>query len=69
MGNNYYLKLFLEEWKYIFIEKKIRRCINDNLEISSDDSAEETSDEQPAWEHLVINGMVWCPVIHAGGGQ
>lgn len=35
--------MFLEGSKYIFKEKKIRRFINDNLKISSD---EKTSDKE-----------------------
>ena len=36
--------VFIEEWKYI-VKKKISRYISDDLEISSDNSDEEASDE------------------------
>ena len=42
--SNYPL-LFLEACKYTDKEKKISRYINENLEISSNDSDEEASDE------------------------
>ena len=33
MSKNYYLQVFLEEYKYIVKEKMTSKCINDELEI------------------------------------
>ena len=38
--------MFLEEWKYIAKEKKMPKYITDDIEISSDDSDKEGSDQQ-----------------------
>ena len=38
---NYYSQAFLVEYKYIIEETQIKRSINNDLEISSDDSDEE----------------------------
>ena len=46
MGKNCYSEVFLEYCKYIRKERKITRYIADNLEISSDDSDKENSDEK-----------------------
>ena len=46
MGKNYFPQVFLEECKYIVKEKKMRKFINDDLGISSDESDEETSHEE-----------------------
>ena len=43
-GNNYYLRVFLEECKYVVKEKKISKYIIDDIEIFSD-SDRENSDE------------------------
>ena len=45
---NYYPRVLLEECKYVVKERKksIKRFINDNIEISSDDSDKENSDEE-----------------------
>ena len=45
---NYYPQVLLEECKYVVKERKksIKRFINDNIEISSDDSDKENSDEE-----------------------
>ena len=45
MGKNYYPQVFLDEYKYTVKEKKISQYINDDLEISSDDSYKEASYE------------------------
>lgn len=45
-GEIYFLLVFLEEFKYIVKEKKIRKYINDDIEISSDGSDEEIFDEE-----------------------
>ena len=52
MSWKYCLQVFLQKYKYIFKEKKINRYFNDNLEISSDDSDEEASDE---WDESVTS--------------
>ena len=44
-GKNYCRQEFLEGWKNIVKEKQISRYINDDLEVSSDDSDEEAPDE------------------------
>lgn len=41
-GKHYYLQAFLEEFKYIFKEKKISRYININLRVYFDNCDEET---------------------------
>ena len=38
MGENYYPWIFLEDCKYIVKEKKVSKYINDDLNVSSDDS-------------------------------
>ena len=38
--------MFLEECKYVVKEKKMPQYITENIEISSDDSNEENSDEK-----------------------
>ena len=43
---NYNLQVFLEECKYVVKEKKMPQYITENIEISSDDSNEENSDEE-----------------------
>ena len=43
-GKNYYPQLFLEECKYVVIEKKIHKYIIGDIEISSD-SDRDNSDE------------------------
>ena len=45
MGRNYLPQEFLEECKYIVKEKMIDKYINNDLEISCDDSDEEDSDD------------------------
>ena len=45
-GKNYYPQEFLEECKYLVKEKKIYEYIIDDIEISSDDSDREHSDEE-----------------------
>ena len=53
-GNNYHPQVFLEKHKYVVKEKKMLKCITDDIEISSDsdreDSSEESSDEQSSDE-------------------
>ena len=44
--NNYYPKVFLEECKYVFKEKKTSKFITDGIEISSDDFDKEDSAEE-----------------------
>ena len=44
MSKSYYPQVFLEERKYIVKEKKMSKFINDELEISSDES--DDSDEE-----------------------
>ena len=43
---NYYPQVFLEECKYVVKEKKKSKFINDNINISSDDSDKDNSDEE-----------------------
>ena len=43
---NYYLQVFLEECKYVVKEKNKSKFITDNMEISSDNSDEENSNEE-----------------------
>ena len=47
---NYYLQVFVEEYKYAVKEKELPEYITDNIEISSDsdreDSDEENSNEE-----------------------
>ena len=45
-GKNYYLQVFLEEWKYVVKEKKMLKCIIKDIEISSDESYKKDSDEE-----------------------
>ena len=45
MDGTYYLQVLLEECKYIVKEKKIKQYINDDLQISSNDSIEKISDK------------------------
>ena len=45
-GKNYYPQLFLEECKYVVKEKKMPEYITDNIEISSNASDEENSDNK-----------------------
>ena len=45
MDGTYYLQVLLEECKYIVKEKKINQYINDDLQISSNDSIEKVSDK------------------------
>ena len=42
---DYYPEMFLEECKYFMLLKR-KKFITDNIEISSDDSARENSNEQ-----------------------
>ena len=42
---NYYPQVFLEQYKYVVKEKKMSRFTTNNIEISSDDSDAENSDE------------------------
>ena len=46
MGDNYYHQVCLEEYKCAVKEKKMTGYITDDLQISSDDSDEENSDEE-----------------------
>ena len=45
-GKNYYPQVFLEECKYVVKEEKIPEYITDDIEISSDDSDREHSNEE-----------------------
>ena len=45
IGKNYYLQVFLKEYKCIVEEENVIRFITDDLEISSDDSHKENSDK------------------------
>ena len=47
---NYYPQLFLEICKYVVQEKNMSIFITDNIEISSDDSDKEGSNEEPSEE-------------------
>ena len=38
MGKNYYPQVFIEECKYVVKKNKMSKFINDELEISSDES-------------------------------
>ena len=42
----YYHQVLLEEFKYVVKEKKMSMFINDDIEISSDESDNEDSDEE-----------------------
>ena len=42
----YYHQVLLEEFKYVVKEKKMSMFINDDIEISSDESDKEDSDEE-----------------------
>ena len=42
---NYYTQALLEECKYAFKEKKMTKYITDDIEISSDDSNKESSND------------------------
>ena len=46
IGKNYCLQMFLEECKYFVKEKKMPDYITYNIEISSDDSDKENSNEE-----------------------
>ena len=46
IGKSYYPHMFLEEWKYIFKEKKMTKYINADICASSSDSAKVDSDEK-----------------------
>ena len=46
IDKNYYPQVFLEECKYVVQEKKKSKFITDNIEIYSDDSDEENSNEE-----------------------
>ena len=45
MGKNYYPQAFLEECKYV-VKNKMTKFINDELEVSSDDSDQEVCDDE-----------------------
>ena len=45
MGKNYYPQLFSEECKYVVKEKKMPKCIIDDIEISSDSDRENSVEE------------------------
>ena len=45
-GNNYYLQVFLEEFRYIVKEKKMPEVITDDIEIFSDNFDREDSNEE-----------------------
>ena len=45
-GKNYYPQVFLEEYKYVDDEKKMPEYITADIEISSDDSDWEDSNEE-----------------------
>ena len=45
-NKNYHPQVFLEECKYVVKEKKMPEYITDDIEISSDDSHRENSDEE-----------------------
>ena len=45
-GKNYYPQVFLEECKYVIKEKKMDKYITEDIEISSDKSDYENSDEE-----------------------
>ena len=51
-GKSYYPQVFLEECKYVVKEKKMLKCITDNVEVSSDEenSDEENSDKENSIE-------------------
>ena len=55
IGKNYYTQVFLEEFKYAVKEKKIPECIIDDIQISSDDSNVENSDEEKFNEVKCLN--------------
>lgn len=46
IGKNYCPQLFLKECEFIVKEKKINKYINDDLELSLDESDEEISDKE-----------------------
>ena len=46
IDKNYYPQVFLEKYKYVAKEKKISKIIIVDIEISSDDSYNEESDEE-----------------------
>ena len=46
MGKNKYAKVFLKKCKYFVKENKMTKFINDELEISFNESDEEISDEE-----------------------
>ena len=43
---NYYPQVFLEEYTYVAKEKDMSKFIAEDIEISSDDSYEESSNEE-----------------------
>ena len=46
MNRKYYLQVFLEQCKYVDKENKMTKFINGELEISSDESDEDVSDQE-----------------------
>ena len=44
-GKNYYLQVFVEEYKYVVREKWMPGYITDNIEISSDSDREDSDEE------------------------
>ena len=49
MGKNCYPKVFLEERKYIAKKKKMSKYTDNDLELSSDNSDKEVSDEEVSY--------------------
>ena len=46
MGKNYYPHVFLEEFKYVVKESKMTKFINDEFEITFDETDEKNSDKE-----------------------
>ena len=46
MGKNYYPRVFLKEFKYVVKESKMTKFINDEFEITFDETDEKNSDKE-----------------------
>ena len=56
--------MFLEECKYVVREKKSSKFITDDIEISSDDSDKEGSNEKTVIEKIKYKSIFWENIIH-----
>ena len=62
MSENYYPQVFLEEYKYVVKENKM--CIDEEIEISSDESDEQVSDVEASDEEASDEEQVEYYDVH-----